>query len=147
MSYFYDTDKVCFSDGKVFRGASDHAPFEAVFRFLLCVDPTIKQDQKLCIADDGTASVKTTTGENADTAYIVIHKLTSDYKEAVNCDAKENGYQPIAGINKFLEAIHYDATVVNKENVTHIFFFQRIIHDTEGAFAVLFKCFIYRNGI
>lgn len=126
MSYFYDIDKVCFSDGKVLKGASDHAPFEAVFRFLLCVDPTIKQDQKLHIIDDGAASVKTTVGENTDTVYIVIHKLSSDCKEAVNSDAKENGYQPIAGINKFLEAIHYDATVVNKENVTHIFFFQRI---------------------
>lgn len=122
---FFDM-KNHFNDGLVSIEAGDHVAFEAVFRFLRNVDPTISKDKKLVVANDNTPSVSSATGTNEESAYIFIHRLSADRKEDVAESIKKENFTAIEPLAKYLEAMHYDASVVSKENVTHVFFFQRI---------------------
>ena len=126
MHGFYESNKSHFADEKVYLQSNDFLPFEVAYRFLLAVDPTIKRDRKLSLVSDDTSSVNCTEGNQPEKTYLIIHRLLSDKKGIVEEGIKQEKCESVVPIDKFLEAMHYDAKVVRKDNVTHIFWFQRI---------------------
>lgn len=126
MHGFFDNSQSHFADDKVYLQTNDFLPFEVAYRFLTAVDPTIRKNRKLNLISDDTASVNCIEGNKPDETYLVIHRLSSDKKTYVDEGAAQEKCEDIAPLNKFLEAVHYDARVIRKENVTHLFWFQRI---------------------
>lgn len=125
MHGFFDNSRSHFADDKVYLQANDFLPFEAAYRFLTAVDPTIR-NRKLNLIVDDTASVNCTEGNKPDETYLVIHRLSSDKKMYVDEGATAEKCKDIVALNKFLEATHYDARVMYRENTTHLFWFQRM---------------------
>lgn len=112
-----------FDDGKVTVGAAGHIPFEIMYRFISKIDPTFRQDRKLLVQEDQEVHSVEVSEPHPDTAYLIIHRLSKEDKDQVEAYITENGYAPASILNKYLEAMHQDAKVVWKENITHIYWF------------------------